>query len=85
MQHVKWTRYAAMFVALVAFIALTAARVEANAQPRGAIVVTGTADAHARSVIAATIERVTKDAGWQLIEQPFSQAEVDKIVTCLRS
>ena len=85
MQHVKWTRYAAMFVALVAFVALTAARVEANAQPRGAIVVTGTADAHARSVIAATIERVTKDAGWQLIGQPFSQAEVDKIVTCLRA
>lgn len=75
------TRRSALVMLVACTLALLCAAGPALAGP-SALVVYGKADKRLRGIVFGEVERVLREAGWQLIA-PFSEAEVEVVSGCM--
>ncbi len=76
-------RRAGTLAMILIALAIAAPGRDARAQTPGSVVVVGTAGAHERGIVEAAMSNRVRDAAWSVVARPFSQAEVDAIVSCL--
>lgn len=72
-----------LVLCVLCLLAMTAGASRASAEP-GAVIVVGKAPPRDRAVVASAMRSAARSVGWALVETPLADAEVAKIVACLK-
>jgi hypothetical protein len=72
-----------LVICVLCFVAMTAGASRASAES-GAVIVVGKAPPRDRAVVASAMRSAARSVGWALVETPLADAEVAKIVACLK-
>jgi hypothetical protein len=71
-------------VILVVFLLAVMSGASRASAESGAVIVVGKAQPRERAVVAAAVRSAARSVGWALVETPLADAEVARIVACLK-